>query len=100
MLFDWLGSKINRKVFQKIEDLQEQVQEMWINSHRKSILTFARETRAGIEHSTDEWTNVLNAMAEYEAFCHSHNIVNGVIRAEIDYLRDLYQELSREHRIL
>ena len=83
-----------------MSDLQKQVQEMWINSHRKGILTFAREARAGVEHSSDEWANVLNTAAEYEHYCHTHGIVNGVIRADIEFLRELYKELSREHKII
>ena len=72
---------------------------MWVNSHRNQILIFAREARGGIEHSPDEWTNVLNTIADYEAFCQGNKITNGIVKADSEYIRDLYQELSREHRI-
>ena len=46
---------------------------MWINNHRQHILTFARECRANIEHSSDEWTNVLNVAEEYEKYVEDFN---------------------------
>ena len=98
-IFDWLGRKLNRETDERLTKLQDQVQGMWINSHRHTILRFARECRAEIEHSSDEWTNVLNTAEEYEAFVKSHDITNGVITQDTVYLRNLYQELSHEHKL-
>ena len=97
-IFSWLGHKLNRETDEQLKKLQEQIQTMWISSHRRAILRFARECRAGIEHSSDEWTNVLNTAEEYEAFVKSHDITNGVITQDTVYLRNLYQELSHEHK--
>ena len=91
-LFSWLGGKLNGR-------LQKQVQDLWINTHRQTLLTFARECRAGVEHSADEWAYTLNVADEYEAFCEKYEITNGVVRADTRYIRDLYHELSREHKI-
>ena len=98
-IFDWLGRKLNRETDERLTKLQDQVQGMWINSHRRAILRLARECRAEIEHSSDEWTNVLNTAEEYEAFVKSHDITNGVITQDTVYLRNLYQELSHEHKL-
>ena len=67
--------------------------------HQQCILTFARECRANIEHSSDEWTNVLNVAEEYEKYVEKNNVTNGIITQDTAYLRMLYQELSREHKI-
>ena len=91
-IFSWLGDKLNGK-------LQKQVQDLWINTHRQALLSFARECRGGIEHSMEEWGYALNIADEYEAFCERYNITNGVVRADTRYIRDLYHELSREHKI-
>lgn len=91
-LFTWLGNKLNGKVVKQVQDL-------WINTHRQTLLTFARECRAGVEHSAEEWGYVLNVADEYEAFCEKNGITNGVVRADTRYIRDLYHELSREHKI-
>ena len=92
----WLGQKLNGK---QLADLQKQVTAMWVNSHRHHILTFARECRAGIEHSTDEWSNALVVADEYEVYCAEKHIANGIVKADTQFIRNLYQELSRDHRL-
>ena len=92
----WLGRKLNGK---QLADLQKQVTAMWVNSHRHHILTFARECRAGIEHSSDEWSNALVIADEYEVYCTEKHIANGVVKADTLFIRNLYQELSRDHRL-
>ena len=84
-ILGWFGRKLNGKT--------------WINHHRQCILTFARECRAEIQHSSDEWTNVLNVAEEYEKYVTENKITNGIITQDTEYLRNLYQELSRDHRI-
>ena len=92
----WLGQKLNGKA---LADLQKQVTAMWVNDHRQRLLTFARECRAGIEHSSDEWSNALVIADEYEVYCEKNRIANGIVKADTLFIRNLYQELSREHRI-
>lgn len=79
--------------------LQRQVRDLWINSHRHAILTFARECRTEVAHNADEWYNILNICEEYESFTERNAITNGVVRENTRYIRELYQQLSREHRI-
>ena len=55
-IFAWMGKKLNGK---QLDGLQKQVTTMWVNDHRHRILTFARECRASIDHSSDEWSNAL-----------------------------------------
>ena len=98
-VFEWLGQKLNRATDEELKKLEAQIQGMWINSHRHTILRFARECRAGIDHSPDEWTNVLNVAEEYEAYVRENSITNGIITQDTVYLRNLYQELSREHKL-
>lgn len=95
----WIGKTINEDTDKKIDDLQKQVRDMWVNNHRNQILIFAREARGGIEHSPDEWTNVLNQAEEYEKYVHERGITNGIVTQDTEYIRNLYQEMSREHRI-
>ena len=95
-IFAWFGKKLNGK---QLEALQKQVTTMWVNSHRHHILTYARECRAGIEHSSDEWSNALVIADEYEVYCEKNHVANGIVKADTQFIRNLYQELSREHRI-
>ena len=98
-LLGWLGKKINGATEKRLESVERQILDMWVNSHRQCILTFAREARAGIEHSSDEWTNVLNVAEEYEKHVAEKKITNGIVTQDTEYIRNLYQELSRDHRI-
>ena len=102
----WIGGKLNRKteerisgLEEKIADVEKQITDMWINAHRKSILTFARECREEITHSADEWSHILTVAEEYEEHCKRNNVSNGIVKADTEYIRNLYQELSRDHRI-
>jgi hypothetical protein len=47
----WMGKIINEDTEKKIDDLQQQVRDMWVNNHRNQILIFSREARGGVEHS-------------------------------------------------
>ena len=91
-IFSWLGNKLNG-------NLQKQVREIWINMHRQAILQFARECRGGQQHSVEEWSHVLNVADEYEMYCEKHEVMNGVVKQDTQYIRGLYQELSRDHKL-
>ncbi len=98
-ILGWLGRKINSETEARLEKVERQIQDMWIYNHRHSILTFARECRSEITHSPDEWMNVLNVAEEYEKYVNENKITNGIITQDTEFLRSLYQELSREHKI-
>ena len=98
-LLGWIGKKVNGATEKRLESVEKQILDMWVNSHRQCILTFARECRANIEHSSDEWTNVLNVAEEYEKYVSENKVTNGIITQDTEYIRNLYQEMSREHRI-
>jgi hypothetical protein len=98
-ILGWIGKKTNGAAEKRLDKLEKHIREMWINNHRQTILTFARECRANIEHSSDEWTNVLNVAEEYEKYVTENEVTNGIITQDTEYIRNLYQEMSREHRI-
>lgn len=98
-IFAWIGRKMNEEVEEEMQGLKKQIRDLWINNHRQSILTFARECRAEISHSAEEWSHVLNLCEEYENFCEKNDVTNGVVRENTLYVRQLYQQLARDHRI-
>ena len=95
----WIGTKTQGELRKQVTDLQKQVTDIWISNHRQSILTFARECRADIDHDAEEWNHILSIADEYEVYCSSHAVSNGVVKADTRYIRDLYQDLSRGHKI-
>ena len=98
-ILGWIGKKLNGSTEKRLEELQKQVRDMWINTHRQSILTFARECRANMHHDAEEWNHILSIADEYEVYCAKNTVSNGVVKADTEYVRGLYQELSREHKI-
>ena len=99
-ILGWLGRKLNGKDLTNLQgevgELRKQVNGMWVSAHRHAILTFARELRAGIEHSTDEWSNVLSQIDEYEVYCEKNHIANGVVKQDSIFINTMYQQLSVE----
>ena len=98
-ILGWLGGKLNGKTEKRLEKVEKQIRDMWINNHRQSILTFARECRDEIKHDSEEWAHILSLADEYEVYCQKNTVSNGVVKADTEYIRSLYQELSRDHRI-
>ena len=102
-ILGWLGRKLNGKELTllqgEMKDLKTKVNGMWVSAHRHAILTFARELRAGVEHSTDEWSNVLSQIDEYEVYCEKNHIANGVVKQDSIFINNMYQQLSVEQKL-
>ena len=98
-IFGWIGRKLNGRIEAELNDLRSKVRDLWINSHRQTILNFARECRSGEEHSSEEWNYILNICGEYEEYCEKHHVTNGVVHENTLYIRDVFHELCREHKI-
>lgn len=98
-IFGWIGKKVNGKMHEHMDELKKAVRDLWINEHRQSILDFARECRAGIEHDAEEWNHILAVAEEYEMYCEKNTVSNGVVKADTAYIRCLYQELSKKGQI-
>ena len=42
-ILGWIGKKLNGGMEKRLKEVEKQIRDMWINTHRQSILTFARE---------------------------------------------------------
>lgn len=91
-ILGWIGNMLTG-------DLRKDLNSLITDVRRQTILTFARECRQGVEHSTEEWNHVLQVAEEYEAYCNKYSIKNGKIKQDTKFIRDLYQEMSRLHKI-
>ena len=105
-IFDWIGKKISgtvdgqtEELKKEIVDLKKQVCDLWINAHRQNIMTFSRECRTGISHDVEKWSHILMVADEYETYCKEHTVSDGVVKADTAYIKDLYQQLCRNHEI-
>ncbi len=98
-ILGWMGKKLNGGMVKRLQEVEKQIRDMWINTHRQSILTFARECRADMHHDAEEWNHILSIADEYEVYCQKNTVSNGVVKADTEYIRGLYQELSHNHKI-
>ena len=101
-----VGRAINAELFVKFEELNKRLdvekkerQEDKVSNMRRFLLEFAQECRRGLEHDKEQWTYVLNKAKEYEGYCKDNEIENGVIEEDTKYIRNLYFELSRDHKL-
>lgn len=67
------------------------------NDMRWAIINFANSCRRGEQHSKDAWRHVLSQISEYEKYTEDHNIINGVVDADSEYLHELFKERSRKN---
>lgn len=105
-ILGWIGSKANAGVKKDLEEVRkqsdiqkEEFREFWVDYQREAILRFSRECSQEMPHSREEWNHILDIIKKYEMFCEKHQIANGVIEENSSYLRNLHQQLLKEHRI-
>ena len=67
------------------------------NDMRWAIINFANSCRRGELHSKDAWRHVLNQIKEYQEYTEKHDIINGIVDAETEYLHELYKERCKKN---
>lgn len=112
-LFGWVGQKLTGSLRSELNDLKKDIEHVNkkvsevrdeavrsdVANMRWFILSFAQDCRSGVNHSKEQWTHALNQAKVYEEYCEQKKIPNGVIEEDTKYIRALYAELSREHKI-
>ena len=98
-VFRWFGKMIMVEVKGELRELKDEMltfkreqEAKNANDMRWAIINFANSCHRGELHSKDAWRHVLNQISEYEKYTKEKNIVNGVVDAESEYLRQLYEE--------
>lgn len=107
IMLGWVGAKINKSqqdaiegMDRRLKDLEIRVTNRDVKDMRQAVLDYAKECRAGTEHTDEDWQQILDIMEEYERFCTEHpDIKNGRVKENTKYLRSLYFRLSDEHRL-
>jgi len=111
--FGWVGQKLTGSLRNELNDLKKDIEHVNkkvsevrdeavrsdVANMRWFILSFAQDCRDGVTHSKEQWTHALNQSKYYESYCREHAVQNGVIEEDTKFIRDLYAELSREHKI-
>lgn len=91
-MFRWIGNVMLGDFKSEMLTFKREQEEKNANDMRWAIINFANSCRRGENHSKDAWRHVLNQISEYEKFTEKHNIINGVVDADSEYLHQLYKD--------
>ena len=97
-LLKWAGDRINHNVNQKIDKLEEKLDDhiatdtaRRIDDIRNTILVFANECQRGIVHSKEQFRFIVSKCDAYEQYVEEHHLKNGVITEATKLIKDTYQ---------
>lgn len=91
-MFRWIGNVMLGEFKTEMMTFKREQEAKNANDMRWGIINFANSCRRGELHSKDAWRHVLNQLSEYEDYTRDHDITNGVVDAESEYLHQLYKE--------
>lgn len=98
-IFKWVGQKINGEVREDLKGIRTDLDAHIVSEVRTNILRFANQCRKKTIHDLEEWAHVLDDCKWYENYIEEHTMQNGVIELNIEYLRELYKEISKEGKL-
>lgn len=85
----------------KMDNLQHNVDQSEAKNARARILRFSDEILMGTKHSSEHFTEILQAIDEYERYCVSHpEFKNNMAIASIEEIKETYDNCRREHSFL
>lgn len=105
-ILKWIGDRLNRSTYKKIEDVEKKLDEHIKESNerdaeerennlkktRQDILIFCNSCMRGKKHTQEEFDFVMHECDEYEAYVRDNHIINGVISSAISEIRRLYDK--------
>lgn len=108
-VWDFVKFLINRKddtkaqiieVKKSINKLSERIDENQAILARTHIIRFDDELLNGVKHSKEYFSQTLQDIDVYEAFCTDHpNFKNSYATAAINHIRSTYDDLLKTHNL-
>ena len=104
----WVGRAVNGEVLGKLGKLEKRLDEHIAtddkrdaDSHRVKILQFNNELLRSIDHTKEEFIEVLAEIDAYERFCEDHpDYPNNRAVLAIENIRENYRERLKKHDFL
>jgi len=104
----WVGRAVNGEVLGKLGKLEKRLDEHIAtddrrdaDSHRVKILQFNNELLRSIDHTKEEFIEVLAEIDAYERFCEDHpDYPNNRAVLAIENIRENYKERLKKHDFL
>ena len=96
-----IGRAINAEVIKKLDDHITMDDRRTADGHRARILHFNNELLRDINHTKEEFTEVLAEIDAYEEYCREHpEYPNNRAVLAIENIREVYKERQRKHDFL
>lgn len=77
---------------QKLEKIEKKLDEHIAQSYRNKILTFQNECIRGDRHTYEQFTEVIEAIENYENYCKDNNVNNQKCILAIEYIKEIYRQ--------
>lgn len=97
--WSWLGKIIGgflgvKAISEKLDALDEKVDENQATTIRVRILQFEDSLQSGKEHSKDSWNQVMDDVRRYEEYTAGHpKFRNNITEASVNHINKVYGEL-------
>lgn len=96
-IFHWVGNAMLGEFKNEMRTFKQEQEKKNADDMRWAIINFANNCRRGEKNSKDAWRHVLSQIEEYHSYTEDHDIVNGVVDADSEYLRELYKDRCRKN---
>ena len=96
-----IGRAINAEVIKKLDDHITMDDRRCADGHRARILHFNNELLRSIDHTEEEFNEVLAEIDAYEGYCRDHpDYPNNRAVLAIENIRDTYKDRLKKHDFL
>lgn len=103
-----IGRAINSDVSKRLDDIEKKLDghitmddRRMAESHRQRILHFNNELLRDIDHTHEEFREVLSEIDDYEEYCEGHpDYPNNRAVLAIENIREVYKERLKKHDFL
>lgn len=93
----WIGQHLNKSLLNKVENIENKLDNHIVNSYRQDILAFQNECLHNVMHTQEQFRVVLKACSAYNKYIEDNNLENGEIDEATAYIKRVYQKCLDNH---
>ena len=97
---EWLGSRLNKKMNLKMDEINEKLDEHIADDMRTYILDFQNQCLQKRKHTKEEWNRSYKMCDKYEEYIRANNLRNSEADEAIGYIRQVYRHCLEDGEFL
>ncbi|MBQ8540583.1 MAG: hypothetical protein IJ435_03805 [Clostridia bacterium] len=104
-LFKWIGNALNKELKDELKEVKSELSETKsfvkelekltdlneIKRIRAEIFSFADSCRLDVKHTKENFLHIIDIHDDYEKLLEKHNMENGRMTSEFNYIKDVYR---------